>query len=45
MQPGVVCVGWLAGAQVLDGLLLIGWTASYNYIAMERFWTQTDLPM
>jgi len=26
-------------------LLLIGWTASYIYIAMERFWTQTDIPM
>jgi hypothetical protein len=35
----------LAGAEALNGLLLIGWTASYTYIAMERFWTQTDLPM
>lgn len=28
----------LAGAEALNGLLLIGWTASYTYIAMERFW-------
>lgn len=29
----------LAAAQALHGLLLIGWTASFLYIAMERFWT------
>ena len=29
----------LAGAEALNGLLLIGWSASYAYIAMERFWT------
>jgi hypothetical protein len=28
----------LAGVEVLNGLLLIGWSASYTYIAMERFW-------
>lgn len=28
----------LAAAQALHGLLLIGWTASFLYIAMERFW-------
>lgn len=28
----------LAGMEVLNGLLLIGWSASYTYIAMERFW-------
>ncbi|GAB3253052.1 potassium channel family protein [Chitinimonas naiadis] len=28
----------LAGAEALNGLLLIGWSASYIYIAMERFW-------
>ena len=28
----------LAGAEALNGLLLIGWSASYTYIAMERFW-------
>ncbi len=29
----------LAGMEALNGLLLIGWSASYTYIAMERFWT------
>lgn len=29
----------LAGVEALNGLLLIGWSASYLYIAMERFWT------
>lgn len=28
----------IAGAETLNGLLLIGWSASYTYIAMERFW-------
>lgn len=28
----------LAGMEALNGLLLIGWTTSYTYIAMERFW-------
>lgn len=28
----------LAGSEALNGLLLIGWSASYIYIAMERFW-------
>lgn len=28
----------LAGVEVLNGLLLIGWSASFTYIAMERFW-------
>lgn len=28
----------LAAAQALHGLLLIGWTASFLYISMERFW-------
>ncbi len=32
----------LAGAEALNGLLLIGWSASYAYIAMERFWN--DMP-
>lgn len=31
----------LAGVEALNGLLLIGWSASYIYIAMERFWNQT----
>ena len=28
----------LAGAEALNGLLLVGWSASFAYIAMERFW-------
>ena len=28
----------LAGVEALNGLLLIGWTASFTYLAMERFW-------
>lgn len=30
----------LAGVEALNGLLLIGWSASYTYIAMERFWAE-----
>lgn len=33
----------LAGAETLNGLLLIGWSASYLYIAMERFWSPAAL--
>lgn len=29
----------LAGVEALNGLLLIGWSASFTYIAMERFWS------
>jgi len=32
----------LAGAEALNGLLLIGWTASFTYLAMERFWQDGD---
>jgi len=32
----------LAGAEALNGLLLIGWSASFAYIAMERFWNFGD---
>jgi hypothetical protein len=28
----------LAGMEALNGLLMIGWTTSYVYISMERFW-------
>jgi hypothetical protein len=28
----------LGGIEALNGLLLIGWSASYIYIAMERYW-------
>jgi hypothetical protein len=32
----------LAGAEALNGLVLIGWSASFTYIAMERFWSPGD---
>jgi len=32
----------VAGVEVLNGLLLIGWSASYTYIAMERFWNDAS---
>ncbi len=35
----------LAGVEALNGLLLIGWSASFTYVSMERFWgldTQRD---
>ena len=28
----------LAGTEALNGLLLIGWSASFAYLSMERFW-------
>ncbi len=33
----------LAGAEALNGLLLIGWSASYTYLAMERFWNGPEV--
>lgn len=33
----------LAGAEALNGLLLIGWSVSFAYISMERFWTNHDV--
>lgn len=33
----------LAGVEALNGLLLIGWSASYIYISMERFWSRDPL--
>ena len=32
----------LAGAQSLNGIVVIGWTVSFTYLAMERFWTGTN---
>ena len=29
----------LAGVEALNGLVLIGWSASFLYVVMERFWT------
>ena len=28
----------LAGAEALNGLLLVAWSASFTYLSMERFW-------
>lgn len=28
----------LVGFEALNGLLLIGWSASFTYLSMERFW-------
>ncbi|GGK50101.1 potassium channel family protein [Salinarimonas ramus] len=28
----------LSGIEALNGLVLIGWSASYTYLAMEEFW-------
>ncbi len=30
----------LSGVEALNGLLLIGWSASFAYVSMERFWQQ-----
>jgi hypothetical protein len=30
----------LASSETLIGLLLIGWSASYTFVAMERFWAE-----
>ena len=34
----------LVGVEALNGLLLIGWSASYAYIAMERYWQPKGAP-
>ena len=28
----------IAGVEALNGLILIGWSASFTYIAMEKYW-------
>jgi hypothetical protein len=28
----------VSGVEALNGLLLIGWSASFTYLAMERYW-------
>ena len=30
----------LAGTETLNGLLLIGWSASFTYLSMEKFWNE-----
>jgi hypothetical protein len=32
----------LAGTEALNGLLLIGWSASFAYLSMERFWNTDE---
>jgi len=32
----------LAGVEALNGLLLIGWSASFLYLEMERYWKRRD---
>lgn len=34
----------LAGMETLNGLLLVGWSASYIHLAMERFWPVAGWP-
>ena len=34
----------IAGVETLNGLLLIGWSASFIYISMERFWNAESDP-
>ncbi len=34
----------LAGVEALNGLLLIGWSASFTYLSMERFWKANGTP-
>ena len=31
----------LAGIEALNGLVLIGWTVSFTYLSMEKFWNRT----
>jgi hypothetical protein len=28
----------ISGAEALNGLVLVGWTASFTYLTMEKFW-------
>lgn len=32
----------LAGTETLNGLLMIGWSASFAYLSMERFWREDE---
>ena len=32
----------ISGVESLNGLLLIGWSASFTYLAMERYWPLHD---
>lgn len=32
----------LVGIETLNGLLLLGWTTSYTFVAMQQYWTMED---
>ncbi|WP_209348211.1 potassium channel family protein [Pontixanthobacter sp. CEM42] len=32
----------ISGLEALNGLVMVGWTASYTYLAMEKFWHLSD---
>lgn len=32
----------LSGIEALNGLVMVGWTASFTYLTMERFWNLGD---
>jgi hypothetical protein len=32
----------IAGVEALVGLLMIGWSASFTYLMMERFWPEHE---
>ncbi len=34
----------IAGVQSLNGLVLIGWSASFTYLSMEQFWGEETRP-
>jgi hypothetical protein len=29
----------ITGVEALSGLLLIGWSASFTYLSMQKFWS------
>ena len=41
IQP-VAHVRLIAGVEALVGLLMIGWSASFTYLMMERFWPEHE---
>ncbi len=34
----------IAGIEALNGFVLIGWSTSFTYLAMERFWREAKKP-
>lgn len=34
----------IAGVESLNGLVLIGWSASFTYLSMEQFWGEREHP-